>query len=340
MTFQLTKATRQKTKIKLGLSGPSGSGKTYSALLLAKGIAGDWSKIAVIDTENGSADLYADLGDYNTLTLSAPYTPERYIEAIKTCENAGMEVIILDSMSHEWDGKGGILEIHGNMVGNSFTNWAKVTPRHNAFIDAILQSPVHFICTMRSKQDYVLDQKDGKSVPQKVGLKAITREGVDYEFTLVFDIDIKHHAVASKDRTGIFVDQPEFIITEETGWDIKTWTDLGVDSKEVKKPVKQSVTKPTSSNDVEDYGGDIEDSEEVTDFSSLPFIMTPGGSKLSNSYLKVSKNMGISEDKAKAYILKKFKLESYSDVNQKQLTETFNELKKKETEKAIDKLVD
>lgn len=188
-----------------------------------------WDKIAVIDTENGSADLYDQLGEYNVLRLEAPYTPERYIEAIEACENAGMEVIIIDSMSHEWEGKGGILEIHNSMPGNSFANWGKLTPRHNKFISKILSSSSHIIATLRTKQDYVLQDKNGKQVPEKVGLKAITRDGVDYEFTLVFDIDIKHNAEASKDRTSLFVDKPQFVITPETGEHLRAWSDEGLD---------------------------------------------------------------------------------------------------------------
>src|SRR4051812_8726433 len=105
----LRKAAREKTKIRIGLSGPSGSGKTYSALLVASGMA-SWEKIAVIDTENGSTDLYSHLGDYSVITLTAPFSPERYIEAIAACEAAGMDVIVIDSVTHEWDGKGGCLE--------------------------------------------------------------------------------------------------------------------------------------------------------------------------------------------------------------------------------------
>lgn len=235
--MELKKATRKQIPLKVGLAGPSGSGKTYSALLLARGLASSWEKIAVIDTENGSADLYSQLGEYNTLTLEAPYTPERYIEAISECEKAGMEVVVLDSISHEWEGKGGILEQHGNMLGNSFTNWAKMTPRHNAFIDKILATKMHILATMRSKQDYVLTEKNGKQVPEKVGLKAVTREGVDYEFTLVFDLDIKHNAVASKDRTGLFMGKPDFVITEETGKKLLDWTNSGI------RPVLMSETQ-------------------------------------------------------------------------------------------------
>lgn len=221
--MELRKAERKQAKIKMGLQGPSGSGKTMSALLIAFGMTGDWSKVVVIDTENHSADLYAHLGDFLVLPLSQPFTPEKYSQAIEVCENAGMEVIIIDSISHEWEGKGGILDIHGSMVGNSFTNWAKVTPRHNNFVQKILQSPCHIIATIRSKQDYVLSEKNGKMVPEKVGLKGVTREGLDYEFTLVFDVDIKHQAEASKDRTGMFMDKPGFTVTPKTGERIKRW---------------------------------------------------------------------------------------------------------------------
>jgi len=221
--MELRKAERKQAKIKMGLQGPSGSGKTMSALLIAFGMTNDWSKIVVIDTENNSADLYAHLGGFQVLPLSQPFNPEKYIEAIDVCEKAGMNVIIIDSISHEWEGNGGILDIHGAMMGNSFTNWAKVTPRHNGFVQKILQSPCHVIATIRSKQDYVLSEKNGKMVPEKVGLKGVTREGLDYEFTVVFDLDIKHNATASKDRTGMFMDKPSFIISNRTGERIIHW---------------------------------------------------------------------------------------------------------------------
>lgn len=227
--LQLRPSERKKAKIKIGLQGPSGSGKTYSALLMAFGLVKDWSKIAVIDTENHSADLYAHLGNYKVLDLRAPYSPERYRKAIEVCESAGMEAIIIDSISHEWEGTGGILEVHGNMTGNSFTNWSKITPRHNAFIQSLLQSPCHIIATIRSKQDYVLSDKNGKMVPEKVGLKGVTREGMDYEFTLVLDLDIKHHATASKDRTMLFMDKPPFMISKDTGEEVRRWCEEGTD---------------------------------------------------------------------------------------------------------------
>ena len=230
--MQLQTANRKKAKIKMAIQGPSGAGKTYSALLIAFGITQDWTKIAIIDTENHSADLYAHLGEYQVLPITAPFTPERYIQAIQICVEAGIEVLIIDSISHEWNGNGGILDIHSSLPGNSFTNWSKVTPRHNAFVQTLLESNIHLIATIRSKQDYIITEKNGKQVPEKIGLKGITREGLDYEFTLVFDMNIRHQAIATKDRTGLFTHLPEFIPTTETGKAILDWCNTGNESIE------------------------------------------------------------------------------------------------------------
>ena len=212
----LRKATKQKAKLRIGLSGPSGSGKTYSALLMASGMT-SWDKIALIDTENGSGDLYASLGAYNVLPITAPFTPEKYRQAIRACEDAGMEVIIIDSVTHEWDGEGGLLEIHGKMPGNSFANWAKITPRHNAFIQSILKSSCHVITTVRTKQGYDMAQNNGKTTVTKVGLKEVQREGFEYELTANLNLDIAHMASSGKDRTGLFVDREDFMVSAETG---------------------------------------------------------------------------------------------------------------------------
>ena len=234
MSNLLRKATRTKAKIRLGLSAVSGGGKTYSALQVAYGMCGDWEKIAIIDSENGSADLYSHLGSYNVLPITAPFTPEKYVQAIHECEGAGMEVIIIDSITHEWDGKGGILDISNSMSGNSYTNWAKITPRHNAFIDAILTSTCHVITTVRRKQDYELvTNSQGKAVPQKVGLKEVTREGFEYELTINLEIDASHMATASKDRTGLFSSNIPFIPSVETGKMIKEWCELGIEVPKV-----------------------------------------------------------------------------------------------------------
>jgi len=244
LTFQ--QAMRNKCKIKMGVQGPSGSGKTYSSLLIAYGLTNDWSKIAVIDTENGSANLYADLGPYHVLTLKAPFSPERYIECIRAAASNGYECLIIDSLSHEWSGPGGILEIHSNIPGNSFAAWAKVTPRHNACIQEILQSNLHVIATMRSKTDYVMSDKNGKTVPEKVGLKATQREDAEYEFTLVFEMNHLQQAVVSKDRTGLFINSHELKLSPATGKLIKEWCNAG-----------ETMPEPATSTATEDFNSRI-----------------------------------------------------------------------------------
>ncbi len=227
MKTSFVPAARNRCKIKMALQGPSGSGKTYSSLLIAYGITNDWSKIGVIDTENGSAHLYSDLGNYFVHGMIPPYSPEAYIEIIKQAKEKGIECLILDSISAEWSGQGGILDIHSNIPGNSFTAWAKTTPRHNAFLQSILQTDLHIIATMRSKTDYVMTEKNGKQVPEKVGLKAVQREDVEYEFTTVMELNQRHSATISKDRTGIFRNKPEVILTPEIGAIIGAWCNKG-----------------------------------------------------------------------------------------------------------------
>tara|TARA_R110001592_G_scaffold32178_10_gene112851 strand:+ start:5869 stop:6759 length:891 start_codon:yes stop_codon:yes gene_type:complete len=241
--MKLQIAQRNQVKLRLGLSGASGFGKTYSALLLAYGITNDWSKIAIIDTENNSANLYAHLGGFNVLPLNEPYTPERYINAIKTCENASMEVIIIDSITHEWQGKGGCLQIH-EQLGGRFQDWAKVSPRHQAFLDAILQSTCHVLTTVRSKIDYSMDStSNGKTRVVKHGLKAITREGFEYELTANFElINENHMAKASKDRTGLFMNKPEFIINSATGRKLLQFCNQGLSVDQARKEIETCTT--------------------------------------------------------------------------------------------------
>jgi len=230
----LRKAQRRAAKIRLGLTSPSGGGKTYSALLIAKGLAGSWDKVAIIDTENGSADLYSHLGDFNVLQLTAPYLPEKYIDAIRECEQAGMEVIIIDSITHEWSGVGGCLELQQiaterQRIKNTYTAWKEVSPRHQKFIDAVLQSNCHIITTVRSKTDYLQVEHEGKKSIQKVGMAQVTRDGFEYELTVSLELDVNHYAVTSKDRTCLFEGKPSFIPSEETGKMLKEWCESGVD---------------------------------------------------------------------------------------------------------------
>lgn len=246
-TMQLQKATKSKVKLKIALQGTSGSGKTYSALQLAYGITADWTKIAVIDTENESSNYYANQGEFNVLSLQAPFTPDRYLEAIQACIKAGMECIIIDSITHEWDGIGGILEMHekatrNSRSGNSFNAWASITPLHNKFVQFIVDAPVHIIGTLRTKSDYVLQDRNGKQVPVKVGMKAITRDGMEYEFGIGFEIDLNHTATCSKDRTGLFVDAEPFVITPATGQKLVEWANTGVDAPKP-EPTPQPATK-------------------------------------------------------------------------------------------------
>lgn len=241
--MKLQKAERHQVKLRIGLSGPSGFGKTYSALLLAYGITNDWNKIAIIDTENKSASLYSHLGDFNVLSLEEPYSPERYLKAIKLCEESDVELIIIDSISQEWQGKGGILEIH-EQLGGRFNDWAKVTPRHNAFIDAIVQSKCHIITTTRRKVDYSLDQdSNGKTKVMKLGMKEITRDGYEYELTVNFELlNDKHLVSASKDRTGLFMGKPEFIINSTTGKKLINWCNQGISVDKVKEQINNCET--------------------------------------------------------------------------------------------------
>lgn len=234
--MELQKAIRKQVKLRLNLSAPSGAGKTMSALKMAKGLVGDWSKIAVIDTENGSASLYSHLGEFMTIDFSPPFSPERYIQAIKSCVDAEILCIIIDSSSHEWSGPGGCLEINESLAAakyrnNTWSAWNETTPRHDAFVQTVLQAPCHIIMCTRSKMETVMG--DDKKV-KKVGLKDIQRDGWEYDMTVSLTIDRDtHKAMASKDRMtttngSLFDGKEPFIITEETGELIAKWCNSGV----------------------------------------------------------------------------------------------------------------
>lgn len=229
--MKFEKATRKKAKLRLALTGPSGSGKTYSALLVAKGIGG---KVAFIDTEKGSASLYSDIADFDVLELDPPFSPERFIEAIKSAEDAGYETLILDSITHEWGGVGGCLELVDTIAkakyrGNSWSAWSEINPRHRLFLDAILRSPMHIIATMRSKTETAQVEENGRKKVAKLGMKSEQRDGVEYEFTTVLDIAHEtHHAIASKDRTKLFSNSDPMVITESTGKMLLDWLESGI----------------------------------------------------------------------------------------------------------------
>jgi hypothetical protein len=224
---------------------------------LGYGLCQNYDKIAVIDTENQSADLYSHLGQYNVLTLLPPYSPERYIEAIDACEASGMEVIIIDSLSFEWEY---LVDYHANLAGNSFQNWGKITPRHNALVQKILHSAAHIIVTVRSKQDYVITEKNGKQVPEKVGLKAVQRDGLEYDFTIVFELDINHQAVCSKDRTQLFAQKIPFKIEANTGLKIREWCfGSAVPFEELEDPLKAKIRAVTTLEELTQLYRRVED---------------------------------------------------------------------------------
>jgi hypothetical protein len=235
MAIEFRKATRTKAKLRLALCGPAGSGKTRGALLIAKGM-GLNGKVAFIDTENGSGDLYSHVMEYDILTLDAPYHPERFIAAIKAAEEAGYELIIIDSLSHAWAGVGGILEIHGNetdkqKTANTYTAWRNVTPLHNKLVEAMLASKCHIIATMRSKQEYVQEKNDaGKTIVKKLGMAPVMREGIDYEFTFSFDIEHDHLARVGKARADLF--DSAFRLNETIGTKLFQWLNEGEDAPE------------------------------------------------------------------------------------------------------------
>jgi len=247
--LQLKKAQRSKAFLKLGISAPSGGGKTLGALLLGYGLVKKmypdkpadflWSKIAIIDTENGSGELYVGsthqntkIGEYNAVTIRSPFEVDKYISALDLCEKAGMDVCIIDSTTHAWSGEGGLLEEQQNIakrIGNSYAAWRDITPKHNEFVSKMLQTPMHVIATMRSKQEYVQEKTDnGKTTIRKVGLEPEQRKGMEFEFTVFFEIDVDHKAFGSKDRTSLY-DQKWFTITPEIGERYMEWLQGGVD---------------------------------------------------------------------------------------------------------------
>ena len=219
------KAKKEKIWTKVLLGGSSGSGKTYSALRLATGLAKKCgSGIAAIDTEAGRIRYYANEFDFSDMQLTEPFTPEKYIEAINEAVGSGFKVLIIDSISHEWNY---CVDIHDKMPGNSWTNWSRVTPRHDAFMEKILQAPIHIIATVRGKDEYVLEEKNGKQTPKKVGLGFKQRDGVEYNYTATFNIaQDTHIAEATKDNTHIFEGRYE-VLTEKDGEALYDWANTG-----------------------------------------------------------------------------------------------------------------
>ena len=250
MGLQIKKAVREQIYTKIALMAPSGGGKTYSSLRLATGMAreieketGKKAKILMGNTEESRGYYYADEFDYDIVDIDAPHNPEKYVELINLAVENGYDILIIDSSSHEWEGKGGCLDIQ-QQAGGTYQAWIRITPRHQKFIEAISNSPIHIIATMRGKDQYemVKDEKTGKSAVQKLGVGAKQRDGFEYEFTCTFLIDQKTNAAETqKDNTHIFEGQGSTILTEKHGEEIIKWANSG-EKRTVKKPViKQAV---------------------------------------------------------------------------------------------------
>lgn len=265
MALVFKKAQREQVRIKVSIAGPAGSGKTMSSLLMAYGItkaefpnlsdAEVWEKICVIDTENGSGSLYVGkqvgpttIGAYNTIDLTPPFEPGVFVDAIHMAEEHGMNVIIIDSLSHAWAGVGGALDQQGKIAersGNSWTAWRSVTPQHNKLVDAMLQSPAHIIANMRAKMEYQQTTSDsGKKQVKAIGMGVVMREGIEYEFTVSFMLDYDHVASSTKDRTGIF-DGKLFTIDANTGKQMYAWLSSGAAPTPKSNPVPAPVAAPS-----------------------------------------------------------------------------------------------
>lgn len=221
------KAEKRRAKLRLALDGPSGSGKTWTGLTTAAALAGD-GRVAVIDTEHGSASLYADRFDFDVMELNGNYDPAKYVAAIRAAEAAGYTVILIDSLSHAWEAEGGVMEIadRNKKGGNSWSGWASATPAYRQLVDAILQSKCHVICTMRTKVEWTLDDK-GK--PMKVGTAPVMRQGIDYEFTVVGDLDLEHVMTVTKSRCPAVADKRCRHPGPEFGRELLAWLEDGGD---------------------------------------------------------------------------------------------------------------
>lgn len=237
MPVTFTKATKEQARLRMALIGPSGSGKTYTALRIATALK-NGGRVALIDTERGSASKYADLFDFDTLSL-AEFSPDRYIEAIAAAQAAKFDVLIIDSLSHAWSSKGGILEFVDQATARSNSHnaysegWRKATPLHNRLVDSIIQADLHIIVTMRTKTEYVMekDERTGKAAPRKIGLAPIQRDGLEYEFDVVGDINTDHVLVISKTRCPALTDQIFPLAGEDMAAVLKAWLGNGTAPK-------------------------------------------------------------------------------------------------------------
>lgn len=261
--MEVKKAKREKLKVPIMITGASGSGKTVSALLMAKGIIEkmfpdlsdqeQWEKIGVIDTEHKRSLLYAGstvagvfIGEFLHLDFEPPFTVDNYIKAFNMMKDSGVEVVIIDSISHAWSGEGGILE-QVEMLSKGKPNmkmvaWARVAPLEKQFMKLVTGNSVYVIATARSKQAYDMSKDDkGKTVVEKVGLKPDQKDVLEYEFAIALRLDQDHNAEATKDNSNMF--NLPFSVTPEVGHKIYDWSDQGIDLKKQRDDLISKITK-------------------------------------------------------------------------------------------------
>ncbi len=285
------KAIKQEAKLRLAIAGPAGSGKTYTGLLIAQELA-NGGKVAVLDTEHGSASKYADLFSFDVMEMDPPFHPDRFSKTIREAQEGGYKVIVLDSLSHAWNGSGGLLEVVDQIAArsnsrNTFAAWKEGTPIYNKLVDAILQSDVHVIATMRQKMDYVLETNDkGKQMPVKVGLAAVQRDGFEYEFDVVMNMDVNNQGVIVKTRCpalqgGVYRQPGKDVADILAGWltgapRVETTDPLS--DKAVQYAAKQWNNSPKETREAIEYAmknGRLTD--PITKESFKAFVANPQG---------------------------------------------------------------
>ena len=267
------KAVKHEANLRLAIAGPSGSGKTYSSLKLASELANGHS-IALVDTEHGSAEKYADIFNFDTLALAPPYHPDRFVDLIQTAGRNDYGILILDSLSHAWNGTGGLLEIVDQIAArmkttNTFMAWKDATPIQNRLVEAIVSAPLHIIATMRSKQEYVIDQveKNGCtiSVPRKVGMAPVQRDSFEYEFDIFVEMDMDNNAIVTKTRCPAIAGKLFPKLGSDLAETLQDWLRgapatprVGVAPNGVLIYLNGTIVDPTNEREVKSYCGYLE----------------------------------------------------------------------------------
>ena len=244
MTFQ--KATKKSARLRMALIGVAGAGKTYTALSIAQHLG---NRVAFVDTERGSASKYSDQFEFDVMEIES-YGPKTYVDAIQAAEEAGYDVLIIDSLSHAWAGKDGALEMvdraaKRSQAGNTFGAWRDVSPLHNQMVDAIVSSKIHVIATMRAKTEYVQekDPKTGRTTVRKIGLAPVQRDGLEYEFDVVATLDSDNNLIVGKTRCPAIAGAVVNKAGKEIARSLKNWLTDGAAPDDERIVKAKSVTE-------------------------------------------------------------------------------------------------